>query len=70
MLIDESELRRVTGYKQRSAIKEHLKSNGIPFRVGQGGRIWTTQSAIDATLSGKTKKRRGPNFDALTPVTG
>lgn len=49
-LITEQELKEWTGYGQRSALEKFLRESRIPFMLGKGNIIITTQAAIDAAL--------------------
>jgi len=65
-MIDQDELMNVAGLKQKSALRRHLKKAGIPFKE-LNGRIITTEEALTASLIGRAKPTRGPNFAAVTP---
>lgn len=65
-ILTQEMLMKVTGLRQRAALRRHLKRAGIPYRE-LGGRITTTIEAFNATLVGREKKKTGaPNLDALT----
>jgi hypothetical protein len=65
-IFTQEELMEITGVRQRAALRKALRHAHIRFHE-TNGRIWTTQSAIDAPLVGREKKdNRGPNLDAIT----
>ena len=52
MLITEDQLQEWLGIKQRTRLMRTLQELKIPYVFGGGGRICTTQGAIDRALSG------------------
>jgi hypothetical protein len=65
-IVEQARLMELTGLKQRAALRKALRRAHIRFHE-TNGRIWTTQSAIDAPLVGREQKdKRGPNLDAIT----
>lgn len=64
-LINQDRLTELTGLRQKAALRRHLRKAGIPFRE-VGGRLFTTEQAITATLVGREKKEQGIDLDALT----
>lgn len=65
-IIEQGRLMEVVGVRQKAALRRALRLAHIRFHE-TNGRIWTTQSAIDAPLVGREKKeQRGPNLDAIT----
>lgn len=46
---------KATGYTQRGRLIAHLRKNGVPYFVGNRGRIWTTIEAIDRALVSRDK---------------
>ena len=65
-MIDQDELMNLAGLKQKSALRRHLKRAGIPFKE-LNGRIITTEEALTASLIGRAKTTKGPNFAAVAP---
>ena len=64
-IIDQSRLLGISGLKNKAALRKHLRRAGIPFKE-LNGRLFTTQSALDAAMVGHAKsKRKEPNFGAL-----
>jgi hypothetical protein len=63
-VLSQEMLLKLTGLHQKAALRRHLKRAGIPFRE-IGGRILTTEEAFTATLVGRGKKKKEPNWDAL-----
>lgn len=63
-ILTQEMLMKVTGLRQRAALRRHLKRAGIPYRE-LGGRITTTVEAFNATLVGRAKNKEPwrPNFD-------
>lgn len=59
--ITEERLKELFGYKNRATLVRHMKNCHIPYYIGQGGRIWTTQAALDSPLLGK--KNDQPEID-------
>jgi hypothetical protein len=51
-LITEDQLQEWLGIKQRTRLMRTLRELKIPYALGGGGRICTTQSAIDQALVG------------------
>lgn len=65
MILTEADLLRLTGLRQRAALRRHLRKAGIPFRV-VNGHILSTEDAITASLSGSSRAQKAkPNFDAI-----
>lgn len=64
-LVGQDELMQLAGLRQKAALRRHLRKAGIPFRE-VGGRLFTTEEAITATLVGRGKKEQGIDLDALT----
>jgi hypothetical protein len=52
MLITEDQLREWLGIRQRTRLMRTLQELKIPYVVGAGGRICTTQAAIDQAIVG------------------
>ena len=63
-MIGQDELMDMAGLKQRAALRRHLKKAGIPFKE-INGRILTTEEALTASLVGRARKKRQPDFGAL-----
>ncbi len=63
-MIGQDELMDVAGLKQKSALRRHLKKSGIPFKE-INGNIWTTEEALTATLIGRARKKKQPNWSAI-----
>jgi len=63
-VLSQDRLLELTGLRQKAALRRHLRKAGVPFRE-IGGRILTTEEAFTATLVGRAKKKKGPNWDAL-----
>jgi hypothetical protein len=63
-LIREEGLLEWLGYSRRSDAMKWLDEHGVPYWYGRGGRICTTQAAIDtvmtaiATHEAKSRKKR------------
>lgn len=55
-VLEQDDLLRLTGLKQKAALRRHLKDAGIPFRE-LNGRITTTEEAMTASLVGRDKKK-------------
>lgn len=64
-VLEQEDLLRLTGLKQKAALRRHLRQAGIPFRE-LNGRITTTEDAFTAVLAGrgKTTKTKA-NLDAI-----
>lgn len=54
MFLDDDELVRLTGYKQKKKQISQLRAMGIPFRVNAGGLPIVTRSAVEG---GKQKEK-------------
>jgi hypothetical protein len=52
MRIAEDQLKEWLGIKQRTRLMRALHDMRIPYVLGAGGRICTTQGAIDSALYG------------------
>ncbi len=63
-MIGQDELMDMAGLKQKSALRRHLKKASIPFKE-LNGRLLTTEKALTASLVGRARKKRQPNFGAL-----
>lgn len=63
-IIGQDRLMELTGLRQKAALRRHLRRAGIPYRE-IGGRILTTEEAFTATLVGRAKKKKGPNWSAV-----
>ena len=50
MLVRESQLREVTGYKDRGRLATSLERQGIQFFRGRSGTIWTTLDELNRAL--------------------
>lgn len=50
ILIPESDLMEWSGHKRREALADWLRSQGIPFMTGKGGRICCTSEAVNLPL--------------------
>lgn len=46
-LVTEEQLKELTGYQSRKALRDWLDSRGIWYLDGRGGRIGTTVRALD-----------------------
>lgn len=65
-MIEQEALMRLARTRQKAALRRHLRKAAIPFKE-LNGRIFTTQSALDAAMVGREKnQKRGPNLDAIT----
>jgi predicted nucleotidyltransferase len=65
-VLEQSDLMRLTGLRQKAALRRHLRKAGIPFKEA-GGVIFTTQGALDAAMVGREKtNRKGPDLNAIT----
>jgi len=51
-LVTQEELAKATGIKRTDALTAILVKQGISFFYGKGGRIWTTEHAINTALAG------------------
>jgi hypothetical protein len=49
-LVTEEQLMDTTGYTRRADLVRHLNSEGVQFRRGQGGCVYTTVDAISFYL--------------------
>jgi hypothetical protein len=56
-LIHQEQLLAWTGYPSEGYLERWLKDNHIPYKRGNGGRICTTEEAINKALDGE--KPRG-----------
>lgn len=64
-VLEHEDLLRLTGLKQKSALRRHLRRAGVPFKE-IAGRISTTEQAYTEALRGRAKnKKTEPNFDGL-----
>lgn len=64
-VLEQDDLLRLTGLRQKAALRRHLRKAGIPFRE-LNGRITTTEEALTAALVGRDKKKKtGPNLNAI-----
>jgi hypothetical protein len=50
ILIPEQDLMEWSGHKRRDALADWLRSQGIPFITGKGGRICCTADAVNLPL--------------------
>lgn len=50
-IIQQEVLLEATGYEQPGSLERWLRDNRIRFYIGKGGRIWTTEFAINAALN-------------------
>jgi hypothetical protein len=57
-LISEDQLQDWLGIKQRTRLMRTLQELKIPYILGGGGRICTTQGAIDSALTGAPKQQK------------
>ena len=65
-VIEQEALMRLARTRQKAALRRHLRKAAIPFKE-LNGRIFTTQTALDAAMVGHAKNtKRGPNLDAIT----
>ena len=64
MVIGQDKLLELAGLSQKAALRRHLKKSGIPFKE-INGRLVTTEEALTASLVGRAKKKKQPNFGAL-----
>ncbi|MGZ8213513.1 MAG: DUF4224 domain-containing protein [Methylosarcina sp.] len=46
-LITETDLKEWTGFKQRAALVNWLRSHGVPYLLGAEGRVCCTSQAIN-----------------------
>lgn len=64
-VLTQDDLLRITGLRQKAALRRHLRKASIPFRE-LGGRITTTEEAFTATLVGREKnKNTEPDWNGL-----
>ncbi len=66
MIIDQDTLLALADLKTPGALQRHLRKAGIPFKI-LNGRIITTEEALTASLIGRAKPTKGPNFAAVAP---
>ncbi len=57
-LLTEESLMEWSGYQRRADIMHWLDDRGIPYWLGKGGRICTTQAAVDAAMLQEAVKGR------------
>lgn len=56
-LIMQEDLMRWLGWEQPARIERFLLKHGIPYFHGKGGRLCTTQAAIDSRLVKEVPRR-------------
>lgn len=61
-ILTQDDLLRITGLRQKAALRRHLRREGIRF-CELGGRITTTEQAITDSLAGHAKKKTTPGLD-------
>lgn len=61
-IVQYEDLLRLTGLKQKAALRRHLRKAGIPFKE-INGRIFTTEEAMTAALCGRAKPKATPNLN-------
>ena len=49
-LIHEPDLMEWSGYKRRDALVQWLRTNGIPYMLGNKGRVCVTADAVNLPL--------------------
>lgn len=64
-LVTEKELQEWLGIKQRTRLMKTLRDAKIPYMFGGGGRICTTQGAIDQSLFGANPKEKEEDFNFI-----
>lgn len=52
-LLTEEDLKKWTGYRQRSKLEAFLRREKIPFTHAKGNKIIVTQAAVDRALTGQ-----------------
>lgn len=57
-LVSEESLLEWLGYSRRADAMRWLEEHGISYWLGKGGRICTTQAAVDAAIVAETIARR------------
>lgn len=63
-VLEQDDLLRLTGLRQKAALRRHLRKAGIPFRE-LNGRITTTEEALTASIVGRDKNKKARlNLDA------
>lgn len=64
-VLEQEDLLRLTGLKQKAALRRHLRRAGVPFKE-IAGRISTTEQAFTEALRGRAKKKNDePNWDGI-----
>jgi len=63
-IIEQSRLMELTGLRQKAALRRALRRAGIPFKE-VAGRLLTTEEAFTASLVGRGKKKKEPNWGAI-----
>jgi hypothetical protein len=62
-LIEESDLMTWSGHKRREQLADWLRSQGIPFITGKGGRICCTSEAVNLPLLHNQIHNRGEHVE-------
>jgi hypothetical protein len=63
MILDLSDLQKLSGYQRPHDVKKWLRNNGVAFMVQASGNPVTTLDAVNRTLLGSIK-RSEPDFSA------
>jgi len=56
-VLEQEDLMRLTGLRQKAALRRHLRKAGIRF-TELGGRISTTEQAFNDALAGRGQKNK------------
>lgn len=62
-LLQQDHLLEWTGFRRPGDLEKWLRENGVPYRRGRGGRLITTQAAVDAVLIGGNDVTLNEPFD-------
>jgi hypothetical protein len=63
ILIPESDLMEWSGHKRREQLADWLRSQGIPFITGKGGRICCTAEAVNLPLLHIQRNNQGNSVE-------
>jgi hypothetical protein len=63
ILIPESDLMEWSGHKRREQLADWLRSQGIPYITGNGGRICCTAEAVNLPLLHNQIHNRGEHVE-------
>ena len=63
MIVDAEYLKTLSGYKQKSAVRNWCRKNGISYLLDARGWPVTTPEALDRALKGSAES--GPDWAAL-----